>query len=402
MTSAVRTRTVTMEDPLTILHVIDGLGRAGAERSLAEMLPLLRDRGFTQTVACLRRRGGGVEHEVIEAGFDVRFLQAHGHVGRVLELRRIIREIQPHVVHSTLFNADIASRLACIGRPTRALSSLVNTTYDPVRYSDPRVGRVALAAVRFVDAATAHIAGTRFHAITETVKRENMAALRLPAGRVTIVPRGRDPQRLGRPDPVRRARARSALGIEPNDEVVVNVGRQEFQKGQRYLLEALPALLTERPELIVLVVGRDGSATDELLKLHDELNLGSRVRFIGFRSDVPDILAAADVFVFPSLYEGLGGALIEAMALGLPIVASDLPVLREVVVQGRNALLVPPKEAHAIAGALRQLLGDTRLREHLGTSSRNRFEECFTLEKSAAAMAEWYATMASGSRNPTY
>lgn len=139
--------------------------------------------------------------------------------------------------------------------------------------------------------------------------------------------RGRDGARLDQPGADRRRSVRAELGLRDNDEVLISVGRQEYQKGQRYLLEAAEALLSRRSRLVLLVAGRTGQASRELERLAARPGLAARVRFLGHREDVPDLLAATDVFVFPSLWEGLGGALIEVMALSLPIVASDnLPV----------------------------------------------------------------------------
>jgi len=127
--------------------------------------------------------------------------------------------------------------------------------------------------------------------------------------------------------------------------------------------------------------------------------LGSPVELLGHREDVPEILAAADVFAFPSLWEGLGGALIEAMALGLPIVASDVPAIREVVDEGANARLVPPADPPALAEALARLLGDARLRSSYGERSREIFLERFTLERSAEAMLALYQRVVAGDRS---
>jgi glycosyltransferase involved in cell wall biosynthesis len=115
--------------------------------------------------------------------------------------------------------------------------------------------------------------------------------------------------------------------------------------------------------------------------------LGDRVRFLGHREDVPNLMSAADIFVFPSLYEGLGGALIEAMALELPIVASDLESIREVVTEGQNAELVPARSPRLLASAVETLMRDGSKRALYGRRGREIFERRFTLERSATAVA---------------
>ena len=116
----------------------------------------------------------------------------------------------------------------------------------------------------------------------------------------------------------------------------------------------------------------------------------ARVRFLGHRSDVPELLAAADLFVFPSLFEGLPGAVIEAMALALPVVAADIPAVREVVEPGGSAVLVPTRDSAALAEALGSLLEDAERRESFGRRGREIFEERFTLAQSAEKMISFY------------
>lgn len=375
--------------PLRVLYVIEGLGTGGAERSLAEMLPRLIALGIEPEVACFFRREEGVEAEVVASGIPVHLISAGGRAGRLRSLRRLVSALRPDVVHTTLFEADVLGRLACAGLEVPVLSSLVNTSYLPGRLHDPDVRRWRLEAARIVDGLTARHLPTHFHALTNAVKDASVRALGIPPRRITVIPRGRDPARLGCPDPDRRRRARVALGIQQDTPVLVNVGRQEFQKGHHVLLRAAARLSTRRP-VAVLVAGRTGKATTGLRALQRDLGLAGTVRFLGHRDDVPEVLAAADVFVFPSLYEGLGGAVLEAMALGIPVVASDLPVLREVVQPGRTGLLVPPGDPVALAQAVDGLLDRPARAAALGQRARKVFQTHFTLDPVVSRMAELY------------
>jgi glycosyltransferase involved in cell wall biosynthesis len=177
-------------------------------------------------------------------------------------------------------------------------------------------------------------------------------------------------------------------GLQADDEVIVNVGRQEFQKGQTHLLEAMASLVSRRPRIRLLIAGRDGNATAALRAEHERLGLGDRVRFLGYREDVPEILAAADLFVFPSLFEGAGGALIEAMGIGLPVVATDIPSTREVA--GECALLVPPASAAGLAAGIEELLDDPVRARDSGRCGSEVFGRRFTLEGSARRMTAVY------------
>jgi glycosyltransferase involved in cell wall biosynthesis len=331
-----------------------------------------------------------VEAEVRRGGYRVVLLPGDRFPARVLALRRLIRSEGPAMMHTVIFEANQAGRLAAAGTGVPVLSSLVNMAYGPERRLDPGVRPGRLRAVRLIDGLTARHLTAHFHAITEAVKRAAVATLGIPASRITVVERGRDPDRLGRAGEERRRRTREALGLADSDEVVLAVGRQEYQKGHRYLLEAAELLAAARPRLRVLVAGRSGNASPQLDALRSGPVLRDRIRLLGHRGDVPDLLAAADVFAFPSLFEGLGGVLIEAMALERPIVATDLAPVREVVEGDRAARLVPPASPPDLARALSELLDRQAVAEALGRAGREIFERRFTLGRSTARMVALY------------
>lgn len=389
---------MSMPSPLKILFVINGLGTAGAERSLAEMLPSFIDAGLHCTVACIHRRKEGVQEQVQALGVEVVFLQKTNWPARILELRALIQRIQPDILHTSLYEADQLGRLASIGTGVAVISSLVNTAYDPVRLRDPNIKPAKLRVAKFIDAWTARRFNTHFHAITHAVRASAIEDYHIPGERITVVERGRNPERLGRPSEERRALARQRLGLAMDADVLVNVARQEFQKGHRHLLEAMSLLITQRPSLQLIIAGREGHASKELQALVQQYALQNNVSFLGFRTDVPEILAAGDIFVFPSLYEGLGGAVIEAMAMGMPIVASSLPVLAEVVEENGNALLVPRESAKDLSHAIESLLQNKEMMSRFGQRSRAIFEERFTLAQSAAGMLKLYRQIASAQR----
>jgi glycosyltransferase involved in cell wall biosynthesis len=274
----------------------------------------------------------------------------------------------------------------------------VNTPYVAARLADPNLRRTLLAAVRLLDSWTARHLTDHFHAITTAVKDAAVETMGIRPERITVIERGRDPARLGEPGVERRRRARAALGLADDAPVVIAVGRQEFQKGHRFLLEAVPALAAAHPGVTVLVAGRRGHMSPELERLAALPDVAPHVRLLGFRNDLPEVLAAADVFAFPSLFEGLGGSVIEAMALGLPVVGSDLPALREILEPGRNAELVPAAQPAELAAALAAVLSDRARADRMSERSRQLFLERFTLERSTDLMVELYRRMVSAPR----
>lgn len=374
-----------------ILFVINGVGPGGAERSLIETVPRLNAMGFRTEVVCLGNVWGDrFLTAARDEGLDVRVLTSTGWVGRMIELRRIIRNERPSIVHTTLFHSDIIGRFAAFGSGATVVGTLANASYDPVRVADPNVQKWRLDAVRLLDGWTARHLSDYFHALTAAVAQASVRDLHIDSERIVVIPRGRGRTRLGLPSVDRRRAQRLALDLDEDAEVVINVGRQEYQKGQPFLIEAAALIAPSRPKLVVLIVGREGNASDELRASVKEHGLDNIVQFLGHREDVGDLLAAADVFAFPSLFEGLGGAVIEAEAMGLPIVTSDLPVLREVVEDEGNAILTPPQDPAALAAGIQRVLDDDRERASFSRRSVEIYDERFTLDMVEKRMGRFY------------
>jgi glycosyltransferase involved in cell wall biosynthesis len=373
---------------MRVLYLIDSLGTGGTERSLLELLTPLAGLGVEPVVATLAP-GGQFEAEARSAGIEVLAAGGRTAAGSILGVRRIVGRLQPDLVHTSLFNADVRGRIAAIRSGALVVGSLVNSSYEPVRLLDPNVHRVPLEAARVVDGWTGRHLCDHFHAVSHSAKESAVRRLRLPPDSITVIARGRDTRRLGEPGLPRRLRARAMLGLDPDAEVVVSVGRHEFQKDHECLVAAF-ARLRDRPRLVGLIAGRTGNATASIEAALADTGLADRINLLGHRDDIPEILAAADVLVSTSRFEGMPGAVIEGMALGLPIVASRIDPVREVVEPGGNARLFPPGDPAALAQELGAVLEDDAGRLRMGRRSRQIFSERFTLAASARRMANLY------------
>jgi len=177
--------------------------------------------------------------------------------------------------------------------------------------------------------------------------------------------------------------------------VIGTVSVLRGKKGHRFLLEAAARLRQEYPGLKVIVVG-DGPGRDGLWREAKALELERTVSFLGFRQDIPRILATFDVFVFPSLEEALGAAILEAMAAGKAVVASRVGGIPEAVVDRETGLLVPPADSGALAEAVRKLLQDPDLRRRMGEQGRLRVEEQFSLNRMLDRTAALYRDLCTG------
>ena len=378
---------------LRVLYLINGLGTGGAERSLAELIPQLRRRGVLLEVMCLESVAEGVQ-ELVSTVTRVSFLNSTTFLGRIFELHRLLKDRTPSLLHTTLFEADVVGRLAAFGTNTPVLTSLVNTTYASERIlHDPNLARIRLRIVRAIDSTTARHLTTHFHSLTNAVAQSAIENLGIRTQQISIIGRGRELGRLGIRSPERRATVRAHLRFRERDEIVLAVGRQEFQKGQVYLLEAAAQLRSDRPNLRILIAGRNGNATRQLQLEVEKLGLGGVVTFLGYRDDIGDLLAAADVFCFPSVYEGFGGALLEAMEMGVPVVASDLPAVREVL--GETGTLVPAADSSSMSNALARVLDDRESALALAARASDRVSKLFDANFIADRMADLYRRIVS-------
>jgi glycosyltransferase involved in cell wall biosynthesis len=336
------------------------------------LLPLMRE---------IRARG----HEVIGACAEGQFLDvpraegfrivaipferrasplAHWRAFRVLV--RLFRAEQPDLVHAHMPISGFLARIAAwwAGVPRIAC------TCHGFWFNYP--GNPARRAVGFLMEWVAARVTTVFLTVSDEEARD---ARRLWIHRDAVsVRNGRDPS-VFRPDPAARAQVRASLGVPEDRVVLVAVSRLVRHKG----FPELAAAMREVPEAELWVVGErlPSDRGDDMLTLLRNAGLGSRLHLLGYRTDVAAILAAADIFVLPSHFEGLPMSVIEAMLTGLPVVASNIRGPREQVVPEVTGLLVPPGSVAPLAEALRRLTHDPATRATMGAAGRARAVELY-------------------------
>jgi glycosyltransferase involved in cell wall biosynthesis len=357
--------------PIRVLQLITSLERGGAENHLLALLTHANRQTFDVETAVLCGEGELVPHFRAE-GIPVHLLKARNRFDPVA-LGRLVRLLRDHpfdIVHSHLFRADIYAGLA-VARLGEHRPLLVSTRHNDDRFFlNPFVGLVHYA----ISARQDLIIAISDHIARFTVAR----GVRHPA-RVRRVYHGLEP-------PVTRAleregqRIRAELGIGPDAFLVGNVGRLAPQKGQRHLIRAMPLLLERVPRAHAVIAG-GGDLEAFLRDLADEMGVAERVHVLGPRKDVPELMHAIDVFAMPSIWEGFGLVLLEAMAAGRPIVASRVATIPEVVVDGKTGLLVPAGDPLALAEALAQLAHQSALATRFGEAGRERLRRHFSIDK---------------------
>ena len=384
---------------LRVVFVLDSLGSGGAERSTAVLLPMLAERGVDASVVTLYRAAEGNEDDVRAAGSEVVVLSATRFLGRVRELRAVIRRERPDVIYSALFAADHVARFAAIGLRAKVIAAFVAMPRRATGPTAAKPGPWRVRIVNLVDAVTGHLFVDHFHAVTPGVARLHMKAYRIRSKRMSVVERGRSVDALGARTDARREAVRAALGIAPDAPVLVAAGRIEHAKAHVDLVRAVDELAVTFPDLVVLIAGSRGNASATVeAELERRPRARGHVRMLGYRSDIADLLAAADVMVLPSLYEGTAGIALEAMCLGTPIVSTRLDGMEGILVDGRNALIVEPGDVGGIAAAVEQVLRDRGLAERLGAAGHDDFLARFTIDRSADNMAAMFRAVAGPQR----
>ncbi len=335
------------------------------------LLPLMRGvraRGHEVVGVCA---DGALLDQVRAEGFRVEALPlvrglsplAQGRALRALV--RLIRAERPDLVHAHMPISGFLARVAAwwCGVPRVAYTCHGFLFHQP----GPWLRRAVAFLMEWL--------GGRLTRVYLTVSEEearDARRLMIHAG-ATGIGNGRDPARF-HPDAAVRARVRDALGCAQGRVVIVIVSRLVRHKGYPELLAAMPDVVRACPAAELWVVGQrlDSDHGADMAPLFTQAKLGPNLRLLGYRADVADVLAAADVFVLPSHFEGLPMSVIEAMLTGLPVVATDIRGPREQVVDGETGLLVAASSVEPLAAALTRLAGDAGLRARMGAAGRAR------------------------------
>lgn len=382
---------------MRLLYVIDSLAPGGAETSLAAMASGLIKSGIDLHVLPLGTRRD-LSRQLEEAGAKVHArTRRAGRIGSIQTVLDVARDIRPALIHTTLYESDVMGRIAARLLDVPSSTSIVNDSYGSAHYRESN--RAKLHAAQALDAATGKFA-TRFHFITAAIAETVAPRLGIPHNRVEVIPRGRAPENYPlRSDDV-RWHLREKFQIPEGAPVVLSVARHEPQKGLNHLLEATSKLVPNHPTVVVLLAGKEGRSSAALRA--QAASIDADIRFLGHRTDVADLLAASDVFCFPSEREGFGGVLIEAMAVGCPIVASSIPTSLEVLgpVDDDCAILVPAADPLGFARGIERLLTDISLAERLAHNGRRRFDAQYSITSVTQRMANFFIISATLTPGP--
>jgi len=366
---------------LRVLQIIPTLVRGGAEKQLTSLATGLPSDQFDVQV-CVLTHSGPYEQDLIDQGIPVEHIHKRWKADPLAYYRllRTIRRLRPDIVHTWIFAANCYGRQAAIQAGTRVVIA-------GERCVDPWKRGYELAIDRFLAKRTTRIV-TNSSGVVDFYNSQG-----IEAGKFTVIPNGIAAiDRVGT-----REELLAELRLPGNCRLIVAVGRLWAQKRYKDLIWAADLLKCVRDDVHLLIVG-DGPEVDRLTRFRDQVEIRDRVHFLGERNDVRKILSQADCFWLGSGYEGQSNAMMEAMALGIPVVASDIPGNRDLVIPepiGTNAstdlihtapnvatgYLVPVGDRAALARYTQIILDQPDLARRLGEAGRARMRADFTVSK---------------------
>ncbi len=334
-----------------IMHLDTEVSWRGGEQQLMYLMQGLRQRNIISFLVC--PPDSALFKEAIAQGISVFPLKMMGEwdIWAVQRLRRLIKHLKITILHCHSSHAHTIGLLATLGLDS---CKLVVT-----RRVDFPVGKNLFSKLKYKQ----HV--DKYIAVSEGVKKV-LELDGLEPDRITVVYDGIDTGHFQCRDEAKDLY--DELGLDPSKPIIGNVAALAPHKDQQNLLQAAKMVLEQVPEAQFLIVGV-GELDRELKQLANELGILDKIKFTGFREDVPQILTILDIFAVSSYLEGLGSSTLEAMAAGLPIVATQTGGIPEIVQNSINGILVPPRDSEALAWALMELLKDHKIQKKMGQAS---------------------------------
>ena len=398
-------RTLTEAKQLHVVHLIETLGPGGAERLLYTNLKHFDPKRIVSTVITVYSHATHWVEPIKELGVKVESLDLRSSRDipkGVARLRNWLRANRPDLIHSHLWAANIISRVAGRLAAVPVISSVHNPDHEPQAWSDGAgVSSITRHTVKALDRWTANMGNEKLIAVSDYVRHSASRDLHFSLDSIELVYNPFDVDLMKAPAGKSRAELLSELGLPADSQILLNIARVSPQKGLLYAVRALPEIVRHYPQAQLLSVGSTADAhwTAQLKREAENMGVADHFHVLGAQTNVVDFLRASDIFVFPSLYEGLGIALIEAMAAGCVCVATNTGPIPEVLEDGKDGILVPPADPQQLAYTVCELLGDPNRRSELSAAAKETAFRRFQPRQSAERLLSIYESVVDHRRN---
>ena len=363
---------------ITVMHLITSLEVGGAQHGLLLGLPRFNSEKYEHIVCSLMDRMQ-MASQFQRAGIEVHSLGLHTKMdfSVAIKLRALLKKVKPDILHTYLLHSNVIGRI--VGRLTGV----------PVIIGSERtIGQAGYWGRLFTKLTNPLTDAVEVNSQTgATVIEESLG---VPREKIELVKSGVNLDQYSKDK--KRTEIRNELGLNNNQHLVLYVGRLRSVKGVEFGLRAFALAKDKCPNSHMVLAG-EGEQLDYLKALVNDLGINNYVTFLGVRNDLPDLLAAADIVLMPSLNEGFPRTAIEAMAAGKPLVATSVGGTPEAIIDGVTGILVPAKNICAMAQALISLIDDTSLKQQLGAAGAEHARKNFSLNNYVNRLDELYCQL---------
>jgi glycosyltransferase involved in cell wall biosynthesis len=367
---------------INLLHIYQNSQVGGIQQ---QILSLIRsyDRELVNPMFCClgpkKEIGREIEGLGVESHALARIKYNRFSPGIVFDLYRLMKQKDIHVLRTHKYHANQYGRLAAWLAGVPVVIASVHGNYRKDKRLNRRIVNMLLAGVT-----------DRIVAVSDAIEDDIKRYDKINPGKLLVFRNGVDTRIF---DPGREfTDIRSALPLRENEIVIGFIGRLVVNKGLLYLMEALSLLKKDYKNLRLMIIG-EGSLRGELEDRAKELQLEDRISFLGERRDIPEALYSIDIFAIPSIAEGLPNALLEAMSMARPIVATEVGGIPEVIKNRESGLLVKPKDPGGLAEAIKTLITDSRAADEMGRNARDFVESNYSITANARRWEELYRAL---------
>lgn len=369
-------------DKINILHILQNTNVGGVQQQLLSLLRAYDREVINPTVCCFKPLGD-IGRQMEKSGVEVVAFGSERHYrfspGIVRGLYRVMKERNIHVVRAHKYSASLYGRIAAwLARVPVVITSVHGNYHKDLRF-ERKIANRSLSRVT-----------DRIVAMSESIRADIIKNDRIDPAKILVIRNGVDTSLFS---PVATFHnVRGDFRVKDDDMLIGFVGRLVPAKGLEYLLDALAGVRREFANVKLLVVGK-GQLLDTLKDRAIEKGLQGHIFFAGERRDIVDILASIDIFIIPSVAEGLPNALLEAMSMAKPVIVTKAGGMPEIIKDGTNGLVVPVGDASALDGAIRKLMGDRDMAKGMGGAAREFIEKSFSIKAVARIWQDLYLSL---------